>query len=139
LLVAGVVDYALFMLSPEGVVTNWNAGAERIKGYRADEVLGQHFSIFYTDADRASGMPGQVLETARKLGRFEAEGWRVRKGGDLFWASVVIDAIHDETGQLIGFAKITRDMTERREAQLELQRTQERLAQAHKLEAIGQL
>jgi PAS domain S-box-containing protein len=139
LLVAGVVDYALFMLSPDGIVTNWNAGAERIKGYRADEILGRHFSAFYTDADRASGVPAQVLGAARELGRYEAEGWRVRKGGDLFWASVVIDAIHDETGQLIGFAKITRDMTERREAQLELQRAQERLAQAHKLEAVGQL
>jgi PAS domain S-box-containing protein len=139
LLVAGVVDYALFMLSPDGIVTNWNAGAERIKGYRADEILGQHFSVFYTDADRASGLPERVLETARALGRYEAEAWRVRKGGDLFWASVVIDPIHDETGELIGFAKITRDITERREAQLELQRVQERLSQAQKLEAVGQL
>jgi PAS domain S-box-containing protein len=139
LLVAGVVDYALFMLNPQGIVTNWNAGAERIKGYRADEILGRHFSVFYTEADRAAGVPYRALETAREHGRYEAESWRVRKNGDRFWASVVIDAIRDETGQLVGFAKITRDMTERREAQLELQRAQERLAQAQKLEAIGQL
>jgi len=139
LLVAGVVDYALFMLNPQGIVANWNAGAERIKGYRADEVLGRHFSIFYTEADRAAGVPHRALETAREHGRYEAESWRVRKNGDRFWANVVIDAIRDETGHLVGFAKITRDMTERREAQLELQRAQERLAQAQKLEAIGQL
>jgi len=139
LLVAGVVDYALFMLSPEGIVTNWNAGAERIKGYRANDILGRHFSVFYTEPDRAAGLPERALETARERGRYEAESWRVRKNGDLFWANVVIDAIHDETGELIGFAKITRDMTERREAQLELQRAQERLAQTQKLEAIGQL
>jgi PAS domain S-box-containing protein len=139
LLVAGVTDYALFMLSPEGFVTNWNAGAQRIKGYRADEIMGQHFSVFYTDADRASGLPKEVLRIARETGRYEAEAWRVRKGGDLFWANVVVDPIHDETGQLIGFAKITRDMTEKREAQMELQKAQDRLAQAQKLEAIGQL
>ncbi|HZZ89807.1 MAG TPA: PAS domain S-box protein [Caulobacteraceae bacterium] len=139
LLVAGVVDYALFMLSPEGIVTNWNAGAERIKGYRADEILGRHLSVFYTEADRAAGVPQEVLAAAREHGRYEAEAWRVRKGGDLFWANVVIDAIRDETGQLVGFAKITRDMSEQREAQLELQRAQERLAQAQKLEAVGQL
>ena len=139
LLVAGVVDYALFMLSPEGIVTNWNAGAKRIKGYAADEIIGRHFSVFYTDADRAAGHPDHVLRTARESGRYEAEAWRVRKGGDLFWANVVIDPIYDETGELVGFAKITRDMTERRAAQIELQRAQERLAQAQKLEAIGQL
>jgi PAS domain S-box-containing protein len=127
------------MLSPDGIITNWNAGAQRIKGYRADEIMGRHFSVFYTDADRASGLPQEVLRIARETGRYEAEAWRVRKGGDLFWANVVVDPIHDETGQLIGFAKITRDMTERREAQLELQRAQDRLIQAQKLEAIGQL
>src|SRR4029077_2404962 len=116
-----------------------NAGAQRIKGYRADEILGQHFSRFYTEGDREAGVPQTALLTAREQGRYEAESWRVRKDGSLFWANVVIDAIHDETGQLIGFAKITRDMTERREAQLELQRAQERLALAQKLEAIGQL
>jgi PAS domain S-box-containing protein len=139
LLVAGVVDYALYMLSPEGLVTNWNAGAQKIKGYRTEEVLGRHFSLFYTEADRAAELPKKALETAAAQGRYEAEAWRVRKDGSLFWANVIIDPIRDETGQLIGFAKITRDMTERREAQLELQRAQERLAQAQKLEAIGQL
>jgi PAS domain S-box-containing protein len=139
LLVAGVVDYALYMLDPNGIVTNWNAGGQQIKGYEADEIVGQHFSRFYTDQDRASGLPTRALQTARDQGRYEAEGWRVRKDGSLFWASVVIDAIHDEKGQLIGFAKITRDVTERRNAQIELQKANERLAQAQKMEAMGQL
>ncbi len=139
LLVASVVDYALFMLNPEGVVTNWNAGAERIKGYAADEIIGKHFSVFYTEQDRADDRPAIALRTAATEGRYEAEGWRVRKDGSLFWANVVIDAIRDETGELVGFAKITRDITERREAQLELQRANERLAHAQKMEALGQL
>lgn len=139
LLVAGVVDYALYMLDLNGVVTNWNAGAEHIKGYRAEEIVGRHFSTFYTEADRANGAPMRALQTAMKEGRYEAEAWRVRKGGTLFWASVIIDAIRDERGELIGFAKITRDITERRNSQLELQKAQERLAQAQKMEAIGQL
>ena len=139
LLVAGVVDYALFMLCPDGIVTNWNAGAQRIKGYAADEIVGRSFEAFYTEADRAEGRPRVALATAAEQGRYEAEGWRVRKDGTLFWANVVIDAIHDETGALIGFAKITRDITERRAAQLELQRANERLAHAQKMEALGQL
>jgi PAS domain S-box-containing protein len=139
LLVAGVVDYALFMLSPDGVVTNWNAGAERIKGYRTEEIVGRHFSVFYTDADRAEDRPGLALRTAAAQGRYESEGWRVRKDGSLFWANVVLDAIHDEDGALIGFAKITRDITERRTAQHELQQANERLAHAQKMEALGQL
>jgi PAS domain S-box-containing protein len=139
LLVAGVVDYALYLLDPNGIVTNWNAGAQHIKGYKAEEIVGQHFSRFYTEPDRAAGVPVRALETAREQGRYEAEGWRVRKDGTLFWASVVIDTIRDEDGQLIGFAKITRDITERRNAQLELQRAHERLAQAQKMEALGQL
>ncbi|MGE5567103.1 MAG: PAS domain S-box protein [Parcubacteria group bacterium] len=139
LLVAGVVDYALYMLDPNGIITNWNAGGQQIKGYSADEIVGQHFSRFYTDQDRASGLPTRALQTARDQGRYEAEGWRVRKDGSLFWASVVIDAIRDEQDNLIGFAKITRDITERRNAQLELQKANERLAQAQKMEAMGQL
>ncbi|HEV2531430.1 PAS domain S-box protein [Phenylobacterium sp.] len=139
LLVSGVVDYALYMLDPNGVVTSWNAGAEHIKGYRADEVIGQHFSRFYTDADRAAGGPMRALQTAAETGRYEAEGWRVRKDGTLLWASVVLDAIRDETGQLIGYAKITRDITDKRNAQLELQRAHDQLAQAQKMEALGQL
>ena len=138
LLVQGVTDYAIYMLDPDGKVTNWNAGAERIKGYAASEVLGQHFSRFYTPEDFDSGLPSTALETARRVGRYEAEGWRLRKDGSRFWASVVIDAIHDK-GRLIGFAKITRDLTERREAQLQLERSREQLFQSQKMEAIGQL
>jgi PAS domain S-box-containing protein len=139
LLVAGVVDYALYMLDPTGMVISWNAGAEHIKGYRADEIVGRHFSTFYTDIDREGGAPQRALATALAQGRFDAEGWRVRKDGTRFWASVVIDPIHDEDGHHLGFAKITRDITERRDAQLDLQRAHERLAQAQKLEAVGQL
>lgn len=139
LLVSGVVDYALYMLDPNGVVTNWNAGAEHIKGYSANEIVGQHFSRFYTEVDRAAGVPMRALQNAAEHGRYEAEGWRVRKDGSLFWASVVLDAIRDETGRLVGYAKITRDITEKRNAQLELQRAHEQLAQAQKMEALGQL
>jgi PAS domain S-box-containing protein len=139
LLVGGVVDYALYMLDPNGVVSSWNAGAQQIKGYTAEEIVGQHFSRFYTDSERAAGVPLRALNTAAETGRYEAEGWRVRKDGNLFWASVVIDAIRDGHGALIGFAKITRDITEKRNAQLELQRAHEKLAQAQKMEALGQL
>jgi PAS domain S-box-containing protein len=137
-LVSGVVDYAIFMLDPNGLITNWNAGAEHIKGYRADEIVGRHFSAFYTDDDRAAGTPLRALKTALDQGRYEAEGWRVRKDGSLFWASVIIDAIHED-GVLLGFAKITRDITEKRKAQLELQRAHEQLAQSQKLEALGKI
>jgi PAS domain S-box-containing protein len=139
MLVAGVIDYALYMLDPNGVVTNWNAGGQQIKGYTPDEIIGQHFSRFYTEQDRSAGLPMKALQTARDQGRYESEGWRVRKDGSFFWASVVIDAIRDEQGQLVGFAKITRDITERRNAQIELQKANERLAQAQKMEAMGQL
>ena len=120
-------------------MTNWNAGAERIKGYSPDEIIGEHFSRFYTPEDRDAGVPKRALETARETGRYEAEGWRVRKDGTRFWASVVIDAIHDEDGKLIGFAKITRDMTEKREAQLRLEESREQLFRSQKMEALGQL
>ena len=139
MLVSGVVDYALYMLDPNGIVTSWNAGAEHIKGYSAEEVTGQHFSRFYTEADRAAGAPMRALQTAAETGRYEAEAWRVRKDGSLLWASVVLDAIRDETGKLVGYAKITRDITDKRNAQLELQRAHEQLAQAQKMEALGQL
>jgi PAS domain S-box-containing protein len=139
LLVAGVSDYALFMLDPNGVVSSWNVGAERIKGYTSDEIVGQHFSRFYTERDRAAGLPVRALYTAAQDGRFESEGWRVRKDGTLFWANAVLDAIHDEQGQLVGFAKITRDITERRNAQNALQETQVQLAHAQKMDALGQL
>ncbi len=137
-LVQSVVDYAIFMLDQEGHVTTWNPGAERIKGYTTDEILGEHFSRFYTPEDLEKRTPWKALETARREGRFTAEGWRLRKDGSRFWASVVIDAIKDD-GKIVGFAKVTRDLTERREAQLELERSQEALFQSQKMEAVGQL
>ena len=139
LFVANVVDYAIYTLSPEGIVTTWNAGAQRFKGYVADEIIGQHFSRFYTDEDRATGLPMRALATAANEGRFEAEGWRVRKDGTRFWAHVVIDRIRDEQGELIGFAKITRDITERRDAAKALEQAREALFQSQKLEALGKL
>jgi PAS domain S-box-containing protein len=139
LLVQGVSDYAIYMLDKNGHVTNWNSGAQRIKGYTPDEIIGRHFSHFYTEADRAAGIPTLALETAEREGRWEKEGWRVRKDGTTFWAHVVIDAVRDDAGELIGFAKITRDITERREAQQKLEGTREALLQSQKMEAIGQL
>jgi len=139
ILVQGVTDYAIYMLDPEGRVTNWNAGAQRIKGYSPKEITGEHFSRFYTPEDLEAGKPDKALETARETGRYEAEGWRVRKDGSRFWASVVIDAIRDEDGKLIGFAKITRDMTEKRETQLRLEESREQLFRSQKMEALGQL
>ena len=139
ILVEGVTDYAIYMLSPSGQVTNWNAGAERIKGYKSFEVLGQDFSRFYTDEDCNAGTPKRALATAASVGRFEAEGWRVRKDGTRFWAHVVIDALRSETGELIGFAKITRDITERRKASESLEQARAALFQSQKMEAIGQL
>lgn len=139
LLVQGVKDYAIYLLDPEGHVTNWNAGAQAIKGYSESEIVGQHFSVFYTEEDRARGKPALALATAVQHGKFEGEAQRVRKSGERFWAHVLIDPIHDDTGKLVGFAKITRDITERRQAQEELERSREALAQAQKLEAIGRL
>ena len=139
LLVAGVTDYALYMLDPNGIVTSWNAGAERIKGYSANEIIGQHFSRFYQERDRAAGLPARALYTATQEGRFEAEGWRVRKDGSMFWANVIIDPIKDEKGTLIGYAKITRDITERREAQAALEQAQHERAHLQKMDALGQL
>lgn len=139
LLVSAVTDYAIFMLDPNGIVVSWNAGAEKIKGYKAEEIIGSHFSRFYTDEDRLAGIPARALYTAGHEGRFEGEGRRVRKNKTEFWANVVLDAIRDEGGHLVGFAKITRDITERREAQIALQRAQEQLAHAQKMEALGQL
>ena len=139
LLVNGVTDYALYMLDPTGVVTNWNPGAQRIKGYLPNEIIGQHFSRFYSSADQAAGRPARALRLTLESGRYEEEGWRVRKDGTFFWASVVIDPIRDDENRLIGFAKITRDITERREAQQEMEKLQLRLAQSQKLDALGQL
>jgi PAS domain S-box-containing protein len=139
LLVQSVTDYALYMLDPEGRVTSWNLGAERIKQYGAEEIIGEHFSRFYTATDLQKGEPQQALEIARREGRFEKEGWRVRKDGTQFWASVVIDPIRDETGTIIGFAKVTRDITERKDTQKALEQAREALAHAQKMDAIGQL
>jgi PAS domain S-box-containing protein len=139
LLIHSVTDYAIYMLSPEGIITNWNAGAARIKGYTPQEIIGQHFSKFYDPEDVAAGLPQVGLETARREGRFEKEGWRYRKDGSKFWANVVIDAIRTPDGELIGYAKITRDMTERKQAQEQLERAREAMAQSQKMDAIGQL
>lgn len=139
LLVQSVTDYAIYMLDPEGTVVSWNAGAERIKGYKASEIVGRNYSEFFAADDRKAGIPMNALRTAGEQGRFESEGWRLRKDGSRFWALAVVDAVRDEDGHLLGFAKITRDMTERREAQIQLERAQAQLAQSQKMEAIGHL
>jgi PAS domain S-box-containing protein len=139
LLVQSVTDYAIYMLNVDGHVASWNAGAQHIKGYAPEEIIGRHFSDFYMEADRAAGLPRIGLETATRNGRWENEGQRVRKDGTAFWAHVVIDAIRDDAGQLVGFAKVTRDITERREAEAALQAAQATMIRSQKLEAIGQL
>jgi PAS domain S-box-containing protein len=139
LLVQSVSDYAIFMLDADGRVANWNLGAERIKGYRADEIVGEHFSRFYTDEDREAGVPQLALKTATEEGRFEKEGWRIRKDGTRFWASVVIDAIRNDEGKVIGFAKVTRDISEKRKSQHTLEEAREAMFQLQKMESLGQL
>src|SRR4029078_4163721 len=136
LLVEGVADYALYMLDPSGIITSWNIGGERIKGYSPEEILGQHFSRFYTETDRANGKPARALGIAREKGRYEEEGWRVHKDGTFFWASVGIDPIYED-GALVGFAKITRDITERRNTQIKLEAMQTQLAESEKFGALG--
>lgn len=126
LLVQSVVDYAIYMMDPTGNILSWNAGAERFKGYTEDEILGQNFARFYSDEDQAAGLPQIALETAAIEGRFEADGWRFRKDGSRFWANVVIDCMRDPSGGLVGFAKITRDVTRRREVEQELRHSEER-------------
>ena len=138
-LVQGVTDYAIYMIDLEGHVSSWNEGARRIKGYEPEEIIGAHFSQFYSAEDRERDEPARALETARSEGRFIAEGWRVRKNGERFRASVVIDAIRDDAGRPIGFAKITRDITEREQTQRELEVAREALFQSQKMDAIGQL
>jgi PAS domain S-box-containing protein len=139
MLVQGVRDYAIYMLDLDGIITNWNSGAQAIKGYGAEEIVGQHFSLFYTEEDRLRGEPARALETALRDGKYEREAWRVRKDGTRFWASVLIDPIRSETGELIGFAKVTRDITERRLAEEAIEKAREELVQAQKMEAIGRL
>jgi len=131
-LVSAVVDYAIYMLDVDGHIASWNGGAERIKGYSKNEVIGKHFSMFYTPEDREKRVPWHALTVAATMGKYEAEAWRVRKDGQRFWASVVIDAIYNEAGAVVGFAKVTRDLTERR-------LIEEQLRQSQKMEAIGQL
>lgn len=137
-LVDAIIDYAVYMLDLDGCIKTWNSGAERIEGYSADEILGRPFSCFFTKEDAAAGVPGAALRTARDTGRFVGEGWRVRKDGSRFWASVVIHAIREDD-IVVAFAKVARDMTESREAQLELERSRERLIQSQKMEAVGEL
>jgi PAS domain S-box-containing protein len=139
LLVNAVKDYAIYLLDRDGHVASWNAGAKRFKGYTAGEIIGQHFSRFYTEEDQQSGEPERALGIAVAAGKYEVEAWRVRKDGSRFRAGVLIDAIYDEGGALIGFAKATRDLTERWQAQQELERAREAMAQAQKMEAVGRL
>src|SRR4051812_8864117 len=139
LLIEAVTDYAIYMLDPDGIVSSWNPGAQRFKGYAAEEIIGQHFSRFYTEEDRQTELPRRALETAAGEGRFEHEGWRVRKDGSRFWAHVIIDPIRDDHGSLIGFAKVTRDVTERRAAQEALEASRSALIQSQKMEVVGQL
>lgn len=138
LLLRSVTDYAIYMLDTQGNVVSWNPGGERIKGYRADEIIGSNFSRFYTSEDVAAGIPTRGLEVARAEGRFEAEGWRVRKDGTRFRASVVIDPVLED-GELVGYAKVTRDITERYEAEQELEQARKALLEAQKMEFIGKL
>lgn len=139
LLVEAVVDYAIFLLNPDGIVTSWNTGAQRIKGYSADEIVGRHFSVFYSAEDQQKGTPQASLAAAREVGRYEAEGWRYRKDGTKFWASVVIDAIRSDSGELLGFAKVTRDITERKQNEERLLHAREQLLQSQKMDSIGRL
>jgi PAS domain S-box-containing protein len=138
-LVQSVVDYAIFQVDTNGVVATWNRGAERINGYSADQIVGRHFSVFHTEEDQAAGVPEQMLATASSEGRFEAEGWRVRKDGTRFWSTGVIDPIRDEDGEIVAFATVTRDITERMQAQRVLRETQEQLALSQRMDAVGQL
>jgi PAS domain S-box-containing protein len=127
-LVDSVVDYAIYMLDLDGIVESWNVGAQRIKGYSAQEIIGRNFSVFYTDDDVCAGEPIRSLEVARTTGRFEAEGWRVRKDGGRLWASVVIDAVRNPAGEVIGFAKVTRDLTQHLAEQTALAHLAEQIA-----------
>lgn len=139
LLVESVIDYAIYMLDPYGHVVSWNAGAERIKGWTSKEIIGRHFSEFYTPEDNETALPAWNLETARRDGRYEGEGWRKRRDGSRFWAMVVIDAIYDDQRHLIGFAKITRDMTERKLAEEALEASRSQMFEAQKMEAVAQV
>ena len=139
MLVEGVREYAIYMMDPLGRILTWNTGAQNIKGYNADEIIGQHFSTFYTETDREQGIPEIALQQAAATGKFESEGWRRRKDGSVFWASAVVSPIYDASGQLVAFAKVTRDITEKHDAQRMLDQVREHMLQSQKMEAIGQL
>lgn len=139
LLIGAVTDYAIYMLDPDGRVATWNPGAERFKGYKADDIIGQHYSRFFTPEDVAADLPGRALRVAEREGRFEAEGWRLRKNGERFWVHAVIDPVRAADGTLLGFAKVTRDITEKKRAEEDLRAAQEALAQSQKLQALGEL
>jgi PAS domain S-box-containing protein len=139
LLVGAVTDYAIYMLDPDGRIATWNPGAERVKGYTAEEIIGHHYSRFFTPEDVAADLPGRALRIAERDGRYEAEGWRIRKDGQRFWVNAVIDPIRAPDGKLLGFAKVTRDITEKKRVQEELLAAREALAQSQKLQALGEL
>ncbi len=139
LLVETVQDYAIYMLDPNGIVTSWNVGAEHIKGYRTEEIVGQHFSRFFSAEDVECGEPEMELKVAVEQGRFANEAWRVRKDGSRFWASVVITALHDQPGRLVGFSKITRDLTERKQTEQALQKAMSELAHMARVTTMGEL
>src|SRR3569832_211722 len=139
LLIQAVADYAIYMLDPTGRVVSWNPGAQEIKGYAPNEIIGEHYSRFFTEEDRSAGVPDRALTKARTEGRYQTEGWRLRKDGSRFWAMEVLEAVRGQDGSLVGFAKITRDITERKLAEERLAEAREQLFQAQKMEAIGQL
>jgi PAS domain S-box-containing protein len=139
LLVDAVTDCAIYMLDPEGYIVSWNSGAKKLKRYAADQIIGQHFSVLYNDEDRLADMPARALEVAKQQGTWQADGWRKRKDDSVFWASEAINAIRDEQGALIGFAKVTRDITEQHQAQEALDKSQEQLGYLKKMEALGRL
>ena len=126
LLLQSIKDYAIFMLNPQGIIVSWNEGAKRIKGYTANEIIGKHFSIFYTQEDLDDKKPERELKIAIATGKYEEEGWRVRKDGSLFWVNVIITTVYNEKGEHIGFSKITRDLTQRKYSEDQLKRSEER-------------
>src|SRR6185312_10436516 len=138
LLVESIQDYAIFLLDTNGMVMSWNAGAQKLKGYKANEIIGKHFSVFFLPKDRKDGKPRRELEAARQQGSTEEEGWRLKKDGDRFWANVILTALYDNSGHLQGYAKVTRDLSERKQAEDNLKQANRELQkQQKKLEQLG--